>query len=362
MKNKLSCKKKLVISGILLGISFILFLMAKYINNFSDFYYKYVYLLLLNTISRAFSFIPFSVYELLLYGFVIFIFVKLIMYVNLKINKKISFKEIIIRSISNILVYISIFVFLNIISQGINSFKSDFVTLTNLKVIDSSQEKLIKLCNYLKDNLNELDNKIEKDENGFLKLDNNAKQEGIDTMKSLGETYPWLKGYYPNPKSYIFSELMSYQLLLGETTFTIEANYNNDMLAYNIPSTICHELSHIRGFNNEYEANYISFLACINSKSYEYQYSGYLMAYSYCMNDLYMIDEDAFNTINSDLSENVKAELRNDSLYWNKYRGGISNLYNKVYDVLLKAGGQEAGIRSYNKVVELLISGYEVQF
>lgn len=362
MKNNLSSKKKLMISGILLGSSFILFIMAKYINNFADFYYKHIYLLLLNTISRVFSFVPFSVYELVLYGFVIFIFEKIIMYVYLKINKKISLKEIIIRSISNMLVYISIFVFLNIISQGINSFKSDFVTLTNLKVIDSSNEKLIKLCNYLKDNLNDLDNKIQKDENGFLKLDNNVKQDGIDTMKSLGEIYPWLNGYYPNPKSYIFSKLMSYQLLLGETTFTIEANYNNDMPQYNIPSTICHELSHIRGFNNEYEANYISFLACINSKSYEYQYSGYLMAYSYCMNELYMIDEEAFKTINNELSDNVKAELRNDSLYWNYYRGQISSLYNKVYDVLLKAGGQEAGIRSYNKVVKLLISGYEVQF
>jgi len=40
----------------------------------------------------------------------------------------------------------------------------------------------------------------------------------------------------------------------------------------------------------------------------------------------------------------------------------MSNLYNKVYDVLLKIGGQEEGIESYNGVVKLLISAYEVQF
>ena len=86
------------------------------------------------------------------------------------------------------------------------------------------------------------------------------------------------------------------------------------------------------------------------------------MAYTYCMNDLYRINLDAFKKINSDLSNNVKNELKNDSNYWSKYEGGISDLYNKTYDVLLKMGGQEAGIASYNGVVKLLVSGYKVQF
>jgi len=362
IKNNLSYKKRLEISAVLLGISAILFIMARYIGDFANLYYKYIYNTLVNTVSRGISLIPFSIYEIILYGFVIYIFTKIIMYIYLGLTKTISFKEIIINSTTNLLIYISIFIFLNIVAQSVNSFKSDFVTLTDLKVEDSSEEKLIELCNYFKDKLNELDGKIEKDEYGLLKVDDDVKQEGIDNMINLGKNYPCLRGFYPNPKSYVFSKLMSYQLLEGETTFTIEANYNNDMPSFNIPSTICHELSHIRGFNNEDEANYISFLACINSKNYEYQYSGYLMAYSYCMNDLYDFNLEAFKKINNELSDNVKLELKNDALYWNKYRGGISNLYNKVYDILLKVGGQEEGIKSYNGVVKLLISGYEVQF
>ena len=226
----------------------------------------------------------------------------------------------------------------------------------------SSEEKLIKLCGNLKERLNELDGKIEKDESGLLKLDENVKQEGIESMKNLGTIYPSIQGFYPRPKPYILSEIMSYQLLEGETDFTMEANYNNDMPSFNIPSTICHELSHVRGFNNEDESNYISFLACINSENYEYQYSGYLMAYSYCMNDLYYSNLDSFKKINSELSDNVKNELKNDALYWNSYRGQISKMHNEVYDKLLKATGQEEGIKSYNAVVKLLISGYEEQF
>ena len=361
-EKKLSSKNKLKISGVLVGISILLFTMSRYISGFANLYYKYIYETLVNTVSRGFSLIPFSVYEIILYVFAIFILAKIVMYIYLGLTKKLSFKKIIIRSTTNLLMYISIFIFLNVTSLGINAFRTNFIMSTGLIVQDSSEGKLIELCDYLKDNLNELDGKIEKDEYGLLKVDDNVKEEGIKSMKDLGESYPILQGFYPRPKPYIFSKLMSYQLLEGETDFTFEANYNNDMPKWNVPSTICHELSHIRGFNNEDEANYISFLACINSKNYEYQYSGYLMAYSYCMNDLYDFNLEAFKNINNELSNNVKMELKNDALYWNKYRGGISKVHNDAYDKLLKISGQEEGIKSYNAVVKLLISGYKVQF
>lgn len=361
-KNKLLDKKKLKVSGVLLVISVLLFIMARYIDKFADLYHEYIYVSLVNTISRLISLIPLSLYEMLLYGFAIFIIARLIMYMYLGLTKKLTINKIILKATTNFLLYISIFIFLNMTTLVVNSFKSDFVTLTELKIQDNSEEKLIELCDYLKDKLNELDGKIKKDEYGYLKLNNNVKDEGIKSMENLGKIYPSLNGFYPNPKPYIFSKVMSYRLLMGETNFTLEANYNNDMPESNIPSTICHELSHIKGFNNEDEANYISFLACINSSSYEYQYSGYLMAYSYCMSDLYDFNLDEFNKIKSELSDNVKLELKNDSLYWNKYRGTISTMHSKAYDELLKMSGQEEGIRSYNAVVKLLISGYEVQY
>ena len=37
------------------------------------------------------------------------------------------------------------------------------------------------------------------------------------------------------------------------------------MVSYNLPFTTCHELSHLRGFMQEEEANFIGFLACVNA-------------------------------------------------------------------------------------------------
>ena len=107
-------------------------------------------------------------------------------------------------------------------------------------------------------------------------------------MFSLGATYPELSGYYPQPKGLLFPAFLSVQNLSGiYSPFTIEANYNSAMVSYNLPFTICHELSHLRGFMQEEEANFIAYLASSQSDYKEFQYSGSLMGWIYCMNVLY---------------------------------------------------------------------------
>lgn len=354
--------KKIRISICLFVISGILLLAAKNISEFGQMYYKYVYKLLLNTAGRVFSLFPFSVYEFILIGFSLYFIYGILKYSIYVFKKDITIKKAIIEGCTNLLLYVSLFIFLNMIGQSINSFRPSFASLSGINVNEVNEEDLIDVCKTIRDRLNTLNDIIEKDNYGLLVLDEDTGKKGIENMNALSNKYSCLKGFYPNPKAYVFSNIMSYQLLQGETTFTIEANYNKDMAESNIPSTICHELSHIQGFNNENEANYISFLACINSEYNEYQYSGYLMAYVYCMNDLYYFNEEAFNDINDGLSSDVKNEIKMDTAFWRKYKGGISKVYNKVYDVLLKIGGQEDGIKSYNGVVKLIVSTYKEEW
>ena len=74
----------------------------------------------------------------------------------------------------------------------------------------------------------------------------------VEAVHGLAEEFPALEGYYPQPKKLLLSEFLSYQGLTGiYSPFTVEANYNGDMTAYNIPFTTCHELSHLRGFMQE---------------------------------------------------------------------------------------------------------------
>ena len=106
-------------------------------------------------------------------------------------------------------------------------------------------------------------------------------------MFSLGATYPELSGYYPQPKGLLFPAFLSVQNLSGiYSPFTIEANYNSAMVSYNLPFTICHELSHLRGFMQEKEANFIGFLACVNADDTAFNYSGYLLGWIYATNEI----------------------------------------------------------------------------
>lgn len=72
--------------------------------------------------------------------------------------------------------------------------------------------------------------------------------------------------------------------------FTVEANFNGDMPDYNVPHTLCHELSHLKGFMREDEANFIGYLACISSENEVFRYSGYLTGWVYAGNALARVD------------------------------------------------------------------------
>ena len=86
-------------------------------------------------------------------------------------------------------------------------------------------------------------------------------------MKGLADQYPQFKSWYPYPKPLINPRLLSVQQLTGiYSPFTIEANYNSEIPGYNIPHTICHELSHLQGYMREDEANFIGYLACTSSE------------------------------------------------------------------------------------------------
>jgi hypothetical protein len=55
-----------------------------------------------------------------------------------------------------------------------------------------------------------------------------------------------------------------------------EANINTDYMDItSIPTTVCHELCHAKGFANETDCNLIGALACVTSDRDDFRYAGY---------------------------------------------------------------------------------------
>ena len=109
----------------------------------------------------------------------------------------------------------------------------------------------------------------------------------------------------------------------------------------------------------EEEANFIAFLACIQSEQTAFQYSGYLSAWIYCMNALYDTDYDTWSTIRSQLAPSVEADLTANRQFWASYDGILEEISTQVNDTYLKINGQDSGVQSYDMMVELTVAYFK---
>lgn len=106
----------------------------------------------------------------------------------------------------------------------------------------------------------------------------------------------------------------------------------------------------------EEEANFIAFLACIGSERPDFQYSGYLSGWVYCMNALYRSDYDTWQEVRPLLAEEAEPDLAADRAFWDSYEGKISETADRVNDAYLKVNGQADGVQSYNRMVDLIVA------
>jgi hypothetical protein len=244
---------------------------------------------------------------------------------------------------------------------------------------DYTLSDVISLRNMVVEKCNELSTQINRNEQGKVdytgsSLDNgdisDMQDKAVETMKNLG-----MKGYLPRPKALVFSDFMCQQHMQGYYfPFSMEANYNDVMYVMNKPFTMCHELAHLKGYIYEDEANFIGYLACIESDDIYFQYSGYLCAYSYLENDLIKAKKTAPSAFEQAVSEQslsaVDGQVYEDNIFveqaeWERIEGSaliptetVDKAADTFIDANLKINGVEDGALSYNRMVELLMLYY----
>ena len=233
-------------------------------------------------------------------------------------------------------------------------------------------EDLITVRNMVVEECNQLSLAVERDENGTIIYHKDIGEVAIAAMQELGKTYGHLDGFYPRPKPLYTSDFFCQQYMCGYYfPFSMEANYNNVMYIMNKPSTMCHELAHLRGYIFEDEANFISFLACIQSEDIVFRYSGYLSVLNYLDNDFYKAvgrDREAY------LAQPViTAQVIEDNVFvtgeeWDRINNKalidtetVDQVSDTLVDVTLKVNGVSDGMISYNRVVRLLLQYYSLE-
>ena len=148
--------------------------------------------------------------------------------------------------------------------------------------------------------------------------------------------------------------------------FSMEANYNAEMYIMNKPFTMCHELAHTKSYIMEDEANFLAYLACVNSDDMVFNYSGYLGILNYVNNEFNNnVSKDEYKS-HVEISDTVKRDnifLTKES--WDRVEETAVFETEKVrkaadtfVDTTLKVNGIDDGIASYSRVVELILMDY----
>ncbi len=134
--------------------------------------------------------------------------------------------------------------------------------------------------------------------------------------------------------------------------FFLETLANQSLLPFERASTVAHEWSHLAGYADESEANFLGWLVCMRGDP-PAQYSGWLSLYGTVMNALPRQDRERIATgldagPRADL-EAIADRIRRQTIPMAS-RAGYA-----LYDRFLKANRVEAGIRSYGEVLRLLL-------
>jgi hypothetical protein len=267
-----------------------------------------------------------------------------------------------LRLILGILSVTSIIYFIDVSLWGLNYNRQPFAVIAGLDVKDAPVQELAVMCEDIIERTNTLRLEVQEDEKGVMCLSTSKREMFRNAAKGFeeaGRIYPELSGRYGRSKGAIFSEFMSYQNITGMFTFyTGEPIVNTSAPDSLMPSTTCHEMAHQRGFAREDEANFIAFLTCSLHPDKDFQYSGALLAMIHSMNALFRADYDAFASLYDKYSEGVKRDLQYNREYWKKYEGIVEKVSDKLNDTYLKANGQEGGVQSYGRMVDLLLAQY----
>lgn len=356
-------KLKRVYLLVLIPVSISLILLARQSSFFAEqIFAKHIYKWVSQLISTISGIVPISLAELIILLLPVTLLIIIVLFLRRIIIDKSNRRFHVLKGLLNLLCTVSVVLFLFTIFAGINYYRYPFSRYSKLEIRDSSIEELYSLTENLAQQANELRSQIPMtDENGVFQLsvsDYKLAKQADQAMGALGKEYSVLKGAYGKPKPVLISPLMSYTEITGIfIPFTMEANVNVDVPDYEIPVTMLHELAHLRGFMREDEANFIAYLAGMESEQIEFRYSSTMLALVTSGNALYGQDPDLYFEIREKYSEGVLKDIRANSAYWVKYEDTVvSTVSNKINDTYLKANAQTDGVKSYGRMLDLLLA------
>ena len=276
------------------------------------------------------------------------------------------FKLKVIRWLGWALTAIAAVVLLHTGIYSLNQFSGPIEDDLRLDMVDYTQSELEAATVFYRDKANSLSGKISRDEQGqpaFAEFETLAEMTGAGYQKLTRErSFSIFGGDYTPVKKLGWAGIYS---ALGKTGVTVpltgEAAVNPNIPDQGIPFAMAHEMAHRLCIAREDDANFSAFLACAENADTEYQYSGYFMAYRFCITALESVDAAAAETIAAGCSEALLADLEGYDRYFDENRDEqMTLLVEEVTDTYEEA--TEANELRYGAVCDYLVNWHIDQY
>ncbi len=333
-------------------------IIAQYPAIIEKYYTLGLYVYISKFLSLLFGWIPFSVGDILYALLAVVVIINI--YKTIK-GKKLHFKNTLFK----IGGFVSIFFFIFHLNWGLNYFRQPVHKTLNFENERYTANELVDFTEKLILKINQVHLTITK--NDTLVVENGLKKQEIkeisyNVYKQFQKKYPQF--YHENLKAKysLFSVPLTYMGFAGYLNpFTNEAQVNFLIPKNTYPMVICHELAHQVGIAPESEANFVGYLAATNSDDVYFNYSGYLMAIRFCLFEIYQKDPKKFEVLKIELNKGILKDIQQSEDFWKSYQNWSEKYFKTFYDSFLKANKQKDGIKSYNKVVLLLVNYHKTR-
>ena len=252
------------------------------------YYSKSFYQSLSGFFRKIFGFIPFSVGDLLyglLFLLLLFLVIKFIYRLIRGRLRRPTFPQFYKKSNRFIQIILAIYFAFNIL-WGLNYNRVAAGEQFNYIVKDTTLADLKALNLWLVKKVNEekelsLAQKFDVQDFYFLRKESALAYERLQAHSKIAKIVksslkPTLYSWVANSSGYT-----GYY-----NPFTGEAQVNEENPFYELPFVSCHEIAHQLGYAKEMEANFVGFLACMQSDNHLFKYSAYKAMLSYSMADL----------------------------------------------------------------------------
>ena len=334
-----------------LTLTIIILELVKRNTNFIDHIYSEIfYRLNSNLFIYIFSSIPFSV------GDIIYLFVPLIIF---SIFNKNNTRR---RNLKNLFYFLSIFYVLFQVQWGLNYHRTPLQNKLNFKK-KYDKISLIETTKFFIEKTNNVHSEISKNDTLPITFKEDKTEIFRLSVKAgmniSDQKITKIKMKHASVKNSLFSTPLSYMGFGGYINpFTLEVQINKNIPSIQIPTTICHEIAHQKGYSAENEANFIGIISCINSNDNLIKYSGNILALRYLLNELYKVDKKKFDQLYLKINKGIIKNIKQAEKELDKYKNPFEPFLKVIYDKYLKANNQTAGIESYSLVVNLLVNYY----